>query len=195
MTKTPQLRALDDLNELGRNLMEKSLNDPKTPLTAAVASSTSNSLLSSSTSQQNITNLSLNDLQQIKISSTASPQHQQGDESTLALFNALNSLVVQLESIKPGQLAPFTLYEKNNLKVVLHFGRDAPIPDVNVVVISVTSANTQSVLRNFSFQAAVPKVWNKKRGYKIIFCFKLRDLRLKEINYFVKIRSFYYRNL
>jgi hypothetical protein len=154
--------------------MEKSLNDPKTPLTAAVASSTSNSLLSSSTSQQNIANLSLNDLQQIKISSTASSQQPQGDESTLALFNALNSLVVQLESIKPGQLAPFTLYEKNNLKVVLHFGRDAPVPDVNVVVISVTSANTQSVLRNFSFQAAVPKVWHKKRGYKIIFGFKLR---------------------
>ena len=34
--QTPQLKALNELNELGRNLMEKSLNDPATPLNVAV---------------------------------------------------------------------------------------------------------------------------------------------------------------
>ena len=146
--KTPQLRALEDLNELGRNLMEKSLSDPKTPLTAAVNTAPSST-------QPNTSNLTLNDLQQIKSTSSVG-QTRNVDESSV--FNSLNSLFVELESIKPGSVAPFALYDKNSLKIVLHFGRDQPAPDVNVIVISATSSNTQSALKNFSFQAAVPKV-------------------------------------
>ena len=53
--KTPQMRALEDLNELGRNLMEKSLTDPKTPLTSALQQQQQQPV------QQQL-NLSLNDL-------------------------------------------------------------------------------------------------------------------------------------
>ena len=156
VAKTPQLRALDDLNELGRNLMEKSLTDPKTTLAAAVNLAQQQPLVNPST-------LTLNDLQQIRNNQSSGPTTptpptiggKLGDE---AAFTALNSLFVELESIKPGSMSPFVLYDKNNLKIVLHFGRDSPQPDIYVVVISVTSGNTQSSLRNFSFQAAVPKV-------------------------------------
>jgi ADP-ribosylation factor-binding protein GGA len=129
-------------------LIEKSLSDPKTPLTAAVNSSSSNQAA-------NISNLSLNDLQQIKNTSTSTVVKNIEENAS---FSSLNSLFVELESIKPGHLAPYTLYDKNNLKVVLHFGKDSPIPDVNVIVISATSSNTQTALKNFTFQAAVPKV-------------------------------------
>lgn len=129
--------------------MEKSLSDPKTPLTAAVNTAPSTS------TQPNTSNLTLNDLQQIKSTSSVG-QTRNVDESSV--FNSLNSLFVELESIKPGSVAPFALYDKNSLKIVLHFGRDQPAPDVNVIVISATSSNTQSALKNFSFQAAVPKV-------------------------------------
>lgn len=99
-------------------------------------------------------------MQQIKAFSSSkmvtNPASQDNDENKS--FTYLNTLFVELESIKPAHLAPFTLYDKNNLKIVLHFGRDSPAANITVVVISVSSVNTQNTLKNFSFQAAVPKV-------------------------------------
>ena len=74
------------------------------------------------------------------------------------IFNILNGLMIKLEDIKPGNIPPLSLYDKNNLKIILHFARDSPNPNINVVVISATSTNSVSSLKNFSFQAAVPKV-------------------------------------
>lgn len=56
-----------------------------------------------------------------------------------------------------GTEAPATPYDKNNLKLVIHFAKDRPRPDVAVMVVSVMSTNTIPV-KNFTFQAAVPKV-------------------------------------
>ena len=180
---TPQIKAINDLNEMGRILMEKSLNDPKTPLNAAV----SNQLgASSSLGFIQTKNLSLNEIQQQKtntnnkiqsnnsasnsnfneknsISSSSNNNNNNNNTNTDASFVALNTLFVKLEDIKPGNVAPMNLYEKNNFKIVLHFARDSPFPNVHVVVISATSSNTSSALKNFSFQAAVPKVKYKKK--------------------------------
>lgn len=54
-------------------------------------------------------------------------------------------------------MLPLSLYEKNGLTVVLHFGKDSPRPDVTVMVVSTMSKNSSPV-KNVSFQAAVPKV-------------------------------------
>lgn len=56
-----------------------------------------------------------------------------------------------------GDLLPLSLYEKNGLTVVLHFGKDSPRPDITVMVVSTMSKNSSPV-KNVSFQAAVPKV-------------------------------------
>lgn len=56
-----------------------------------------------------------------------------------------------------GVLLPLSLYEKNGLTVVLHFGKDSPRPDITVMVVSTMSKNSSPV-KNVSFQAAVPKV-------------------------------------
>jgi hypothetical protein len=166
--QTPQIKAINELNELGRSLMEKSLNDPKTPLNAAVSQ-----LGSQSQAQSLNKNLSLNEIQLQKTNNNSNSNsnfqnnHVNVVESTTTntttttsdlSFNALNTLFVKLEDIKPSSVAPMNLYEKNSLKIVLHFARDSPSPNIHVVVISVTSSNANNSLRNFSFQAAVPKV-------------------------------------
>lgn len=56
-----------------------------------------------------------------------------------------------------GSLAPVVAYDKNGIKILLHFGKDRPRPDVQVMAVSTMSTNT-SPIKNFSFQAAVPKV-------------------------------------
>ena len=56
-----------------------------------------------------------------------------------------------------GDHAPIVTYDKNNVKIVFHIGRDRPRPDVVVVAVSVISSNMSSV-KSFTFQAAVPKV-------------------------------------
>ena len=48
-------------------------------------------------------------------------------------------------------------YDKKNIKIVFHIGKDRPRPDVAVVAMSVMSSNDASV-KAFTFQAAVPKV-------------------------------------
>lgn len=176
-TQNPKLKALSDLDELGRNMLEMNLsqtaNTPTGPgtVTAFPDASSLNGLLNDTPK------LSLNDIQQIKldkqlkdsiinrlqsIEQQSSPQQPPQATSSVyesAVFNSLNELTVKLESIKPDlKIAPLNLYDANNVKVVLHFAREPAIPGINVVVVSVTSTNTEHELKNFSFQAAVPKV-------------------------------------
>jgi len=59
----------------------------------------------------------------------------------------------------PGSLAPVVAYDKNGIRILLHYGKDRPRPDVQVMALSTMSTNTCPIM-NFSFQAAVPKVSN-----------------------------------
>jgi hypothetical protein len=153
-------------------MIEKSLNDPKVSLNEIVT-------LASEKQHQPLTNklLSLNEIQNQKIMSSGAGAGIKNNQSTTILnnnlenlaisndsnlFNSLNSLEVKLESIKPSSIQPVNLYDKNNLKIVLHFGRDNPLPNIHVVVLSVSSSNTNNSLKNFSFQAAVPKTMKVK---------------------------------
>ena len=56
-----------------------------------------------------------------------------------------------------GSTPPLVIFEKNGIKIVFHFGKDRPRPDVQVIAVSVTST-CQSPVKEFAFQAAVPKV-------------------------------------
>lgn len=70
----------------------------------------------------------------------------------------ISDVLVDLESIKPGTVAPLTvLDEKNGISVTLHFAKDKPREDVNVVVVTSVSKN-ELPLTNYLFQAVVPKV-------------------------------------
>jgi hypothetical protein len=151
------MKAFEDLNQLGRNLMEKSLNNPTAPLNSALQQTST-----FPTASEMQKTMSLHELQQIRTQVSTNDVKLttpgNGEDHATKTFTALNSLFVQLETIKPSSVEPFVLYEKNNVKVVLYFGRDQPLADIHVIVVSVTSSNTNSLLRNFALQAAVPKV-------------------------------------
>lgn len=144
-SKPAPMKAFDELNQLGRSLFEKSVANPTAPLSFQQAASFP-------TSDQS-KNLSLNELKRTIEPAVANSTTTESN----ATFTALNSLFVQLESIKPSSTQPFVMYDKNNVKIVLYFGRDQPAPGIHVMVVSVTSTNSQSSVNNFSFQAAVPK--------------------------------------
>ena len=54
-------------------------------------------------------------------------------------------------------MPPLTVYDKDKVKLVLHFAQNKPREDVNVMVISITST-VDIPIKSVIFQAAVPKV-------------------------------------
>ncbi|RUS85567.1 hypothetical protein EGW08_006650, partial [Elysia chlorotica] len=74
----------------------------------------------------------------------------------------LTDVFVPLEKIQPAPNIPSVqAYEKNGLKVMVHFAADRPRPDVVTMVVSTMSTNPSSV-SSFVFQAAVPKIMKVK---------------------------------
>ncbi|XP_070836231.1 ADP-ribosylation factor-binding protein GGA1-like [Chaetodon trifascialis] len=70
----------------------------------------------------------------------------------------LTDVFVPLESIKPSSLLPVTVFDGHSLRVLFHFARDSPPsrPDVLVVIISMLSSAPVPVT-NISFQTTAPK--------------------------------------
>ncbi|XP_076021181.1 ADP-ribosylation factor-binding protein GGA1-like [Genypterus blacodes] len=83
-----------------------------------------------------------------------SPTHTQPApaEATLA------DVFVPLESIRPSSLLPVTVFDGHSLRVLFHFARDSPPcrPDVLVVIISMLSSAPVPVT-NITFHTSVPK--------------------------------------
>lgn len=80
-----------------------------------------------------------------------------GDEVSLA------AVFVPLEAVKPSTLCPVTAYDKNGVRVLLHFASDCPPgrPDVLVMVASMLNTAPRPV-RNIVLQAAVPRTMKVK---------------------------------
>ncbi|XP_077055086.1 ADP-ribosylation factor-binding protein GGA3a isoform X2 [Siphateles boraxobius] len=71
---------------------------------------------------------------------------------------SLNTVFVPLEAIKPSKEGPVTAYDKDGVRVLLHFATDHPPGRPDVLVIVVSMLNTAPLLvRNVVLQAAVPK--------------------------------------
>ncbi|KAG6444506.1 ADP-ribosylation factor-binding protein GGA3 [Manduca sexta] len=69
----------------------------------------------------------------------------------------LNDINVSLHSVQPSKVPPLTAFEEEDgVTVVLHFCKDKPRPDVNVIVISTTSKN-KSPIEDYKFQSVLPK--------------------------------------
>ncbi|XP_054464194.1 ADP-ribosylation factor-binding protein GGA1-like [Anoplopoma fimbria] len=70
----------------------------------------------------------------------------------------LTDVFVPLESIKPSSLLPVTVFDGHSLRVLFHFARDSPPsrPDVLVVIISMLSSAPVPV-SNINFQTTAPK--------------------------------------
>ncbi|XP_053113041.1 ADP-ribosylation factor-binding protein GGA1 isoform X2 [Hemicordylus capensis] len=83
--------------------------------------------------------------------------------STSPLEVSLTNVSVPLESIKPSSILPVTVYDQHGFRVLFHFAKDSlpDRPDVLVVVISMLSTAPLPI-RNIVFQSAVPKVMKVK---------------------------------
>ncbi|XP_044296972.1 ADP-ribosylation factor-binding protein GGA1 isoform X1 [Varanus komodoensis] len=83
--------------------------------------------------------------------------------STSQLEVSLTNVTVPLESIKPSNILPVTVYDQHGFRVLFHFAKDSlpDRPDVLVVVISMLSTAPLPI-RNIIFQSAVPKVMKVK---------------------------------
>ncbi|XP_018523154.1 ADP-ribosylation factor-binding protein GGA1 isoform X2 [Lates calcarifer] len=70
----------------------------------------------------------------------------------------LTDVFVPLESIKPSSLLPVTVFDGHSLRVLFHFARDSPPsrPDVLVVIISMLSSAPVPVT-NINFETTAPK--------------------------------------
>lgn len=73
---------------------------------------------------------------------------------------ALADIIVDFNDIRPhdDHIPQCIFDEKSGLKIVLNFTKDKPRSDVAVLVITTTNHNSLPV-KNFQFEASVPKVW------------------------------------
>ncbi|XP_005379270.1 PREDICTED: ADP-ribosylation factor-binding protein GGA1 isoform X2 [Chinchilla lanigera] len=159
-TPLPTSSGLDDLDLLGKTLLQQSLPPEAQQMRWE--------------KQQPAPRLTLRDLQNKSTCSSpssgpASLLHAGSPEPPGPLQQptptelSLTNVTVPLESIKPSSILPVTVYDQHGFRVLFHFARD-PLPgrsDVLVVVVSMLSTAPQPI-RNIVFQSAVPKVMKVK---------------------------------
>uniref|UniRef100_A0A4W4FLG4 Golgi-associated, gamma adaptin ear containing, ARF binding protein 1 n=1 Tax=Electrophorus electricus TaxID=8005 RepID=A0A4W4FLG4_ELEEL len=166
---TPAAKALDELDVLGRTLLQQSLppeslqvkwdklqpqskptlRDLQTKSSTNPATSPSPVLAFPSESGSLLNSQPSHETPALGVAPSSTPQ----DEISLA------SVTVPLESIKPSSMLPVSIFDKHSLRVLFHFARDCPSgrPDVLVVIISMLSSAPVPIT-NIRFQSAVPKV-------------------------------------
>uniref|UniRef100_A0A8C3WJB1 Golgi associated, gamma adaptin ear containing, ARF binding protein 1 n=1 Tax=Catagonus wagneri TaxID=51154 RepID=A0A8C3WJB1_9CETA len=159
-TSLPASSGLDDLDLLGKTLLQQSLP----PASQQVRWE----------KQQPAPRLTLRDLQNKSSCSspssgatslfhTVSPEPPGPAQQPIPTELSLANVTVPLESIKPSSILPVTVYDQHGFRVLFHFARD-PLPgrsDVLVVVVSMLSTAPHPI-RNIVFQSAVPKVMKVK---------------------------------
>ncbi|CAL8331840.1 unnamed protein product [Merluccius merluccius] len=70
----------------------------------------------------------------------------------------LTNTHIPMEAIRPSQLDPITVRDQAGVHVSLHFARDPPAGGSSMAVVVLSAVNTSPLpVRNFLFQAAVPK--------------------------------------
>ncbi|XP_062244528.1 ADP-ribosylation factor-binding protein GGA3-like [Platichthys flesus] len=70
----------------------------------------------------------------------------------------LKQVFVPMDTIKPSQLEPITLFDQGGVHVSLHFARNSPVGQPGVAVVVISTVNTSALhVRDLLFQAAVPK--------------------------------------
>ncbi|XP_065815462.1 LOW QUALITY PROTEIN: ADP-ribosylation factor-binding protein GGA3a [Labrus bergylta] len=76
---------------------------------------------------------------------------------------SLANVCVPLDAIKPSQVCPVTAYDKNGVRVLLHFTTNTPPERPDVLVMVASMLNTAPLpVRNVVLQAAVPKTMKVK---------------------------------
>ncbi|XP_074647266.1 ADP-ribosylation factor-binding protein GGA1-like isoform X2 [Tubulanus polymorphus] len=164
--------AFDELNLLSQSMLQKSLPAEKSvpqqpqpvkiPLNQLASSTNQTAFLGQMANSVQtappvaaIDTTATNSMPVIPVKTSPAPQPATAELLSLA------DVFVPLDTIKPGTVAPLTAYDKNGLKIVIHFGKDSPKPHILVMVVSIISTNSSPV-KSLAFQAAVPKLMRVK---------------------------------
>lgn len=137
-SKSKPLSALDELNALSQMMIKSKLSNDKSW-------------------NREPSKTSLNELQILASKSKSVTPTETPESVTNESVIPLTHLNVSLDSITPSHCKPITLYDKNDLKVILHLASNSPRIDVKVFVITIINTNHFPV-SNINFLAAVPKV-------------------------------------
>ncbi|KAM8824730.1 ADP-ribosylation factor-binding protein GGA1-like isoform 1-T1 [Synchiropus picturatus] len=161
---TPGSSALDELDLLGKTLLQQSLppeglqvkwdkNQSKPTLRDLQSKSGSSATTSPIPTFPSVPQLLTPSLEPslLDVAHTETPPPPPPEVSLTEVF-------VPLESIKPSSLLPVTVFDQNSLRVLFHFARDSPParPDVLVVIISMLSSAPTPV-SDIHFQTTAPK--------------------------------------
>lgn len=122
--------------------------------------STSNTNLNTNSPLENILDLSepLNDAKCEQLVNKDNSKEEKREKTCKSEVRALTDIHVTLDSVEPSTLPPLTAYEEaEGVTVVLHFCKDKPRQDVNVIVVSTTSKSTTAI-EDYEFRCVVPKV-------------------------------------
>ncbi|CAB3227145.1 unnamed protein product [Arctia plantaginis] len=122
--------------------------------------STSNTNLNTNSPLENILDLSvpLNDAKcEQLVNKDINSKEEKREKTSKSEVRALTDIHVTLDSVEPSKLPPLTAYEEEEgVTVVLHFCKDKPRQDVNVIVVSTTSKSTTAI-EEYEFRCVVPK--------------------------------------
>uniref|UniRef100_A0A672FZL1 ADP-ribosylation factor-binding protein GGA3-like n=2 Tax=Salarias fasciatus TaxID=181472 RepID=A0A672FZL1_SALFA len=145
---------------LSQNLQDLTLLDLASMNKPGAASTTAASLTAAETPAWSAAPLTKSQAEDSPVLRSLSPilplsQASAAKEQDLSLANVF----VPLDAIKPSKVCPVTAYDKNGVRVLLHFATDCPPgrPDVLVMVASMLNTSPQAV-RNVLLQVAVPKM-------------------------------------
>ncbi|GAB6025879.1 hypothetical protein CHUAL_011854 [Chamberlinius hualienensis] len=129
-------KGLEDLDLLGLSLLKQSL-----PPNSSIGSEFSKQPEKVSMNQMRKSNLNpiVTNSKLLILNDTLSTN------ATAPELSDLNILNVPIQSVKPANVPPLTLYDKNGLNVVLHFSKEKPKPDVTVVVVTSINKNAEPV--------------------------------------------------
>uniref|UniRef100_A0A8C3ARX2 Golgi associated, gamma adaptin ear containing, ARF binding protein 1 n=1 Tax=Cyclopterus lumpus TaxID=8103 RepID=A0A8C3ARX2_CYCLU len=151
---TPGNSALDELDLLGKTLMQQSLppEDMQVKWDKQQCKPTLRDLQSKSGC-----NITPNPIPTFAAEHPA-PLLNSQPSLTPPVDVTLTDVFVPLESIKPSSLLPVTVFDGHSLRVLFHFARDSPPSrtDVLVVIISMLSSAPIPV-DNINFQTTAPK--------------------------------------
>uniref|UniRef100_A0A672F8W5 Golgi associated, gamma adaptin ear containing, ARF binding protein 1 n=1 Tax=Salarias fasciatus TaxID=181472 RepID=A0A672F8W5_SALFA len=152
---TPGNSALDELDLLGKTLLQQSL--PPEGLQVKWDKQQSKPTLRDLQTKSG-TSITPNPIPQIPSEPPAALLNSQPGPAPAPPEVTLSDVFVPLESIKPSSLLPVTVFDGHSLRVLFHFARDSPPsrPDVLVVIISMLSSAPVPV-SGISFQTTAPK--------------------------------------
>uniref|UniRef100_T1JGU8 ADP-ribosylation factor-binding protein GGA1 n=1 Tax=Strigamia maritima TaxID=126957 RepID=T1JGU8_STRMM len=149
-------RGFEVLDEIGQSLLKQSL-PPTIEMGAEFPKVVDKIPLNQMGRKSNSNSNSKPCSPALKRASFDSEKNSTPSQSPVHEIISLNDVFVPFETIRASSAKPVTLYDKNDVTVVLHLTSNTPRDDVRVLVVTTLNKNCSKPIKNINFQAVVPK--------------------------------------